>query len=73
MYLSFTIHHRAAFGTYLLSIALFVVNVRWGALHMLTTGMHKFQLYNADIEYLEHWEHVLFVRLSVLLIFDSCA
>ena len=43
-------YHRAAFGTYLLSIALFVVNVRWGALHMLTTGMHKFQLYNADIE-----------------------
>jgi len=37
--------HRVAFGTYLLSIALFVVNVRWGAIYMLITGMYNFQLY----------------------------
>lgn len=31
--------YRVAFATYLLSIACFVLNIRWGAIYMLITGL----------------------------------
>ena len=44
--------YRVAFATYLLSIACFVLNVRWGAIYMLITGLQlhsRFVLWNTMI------------------------
>ena len=34
--------YRVAFATYLLSITCFVLNIRWGAIYMLITGLHNY-------------------------------
>ena len=44
--------YRVAFATYLLSIACFVLNIQWGAIYMLITGLQlhcRFVLWNTMI------------------------